>query len=611
MKLIKESLDAGGSIGSKKGYFYEKHFANVLVKLGYEILPFKDYSAYKDKANVVFHKYRTAPDQFTEIDFFIPTKNVGFWVTNLGQIERFKLKSSIKDFNEFSDLVGTCPHCKKSKLPNSHSDIIEKWTCKNCKGLVSPFDLLNKKSSNGVAIIEYHNKSASMQAHKQAYYRVGEYIESKTSDDKVSCIEIIYNKRAAWRNWGPVIELFFDDTIFIFDEFEDLFGSKNFQKNITYRVKSIIVNAPKPDNTIKNLLARAESIRESKLKAFPEWLEEIRSSRKLLWGEDKPISFPMRYSLYGLLKSKGIVGGPFNVYTYAVLIKIKSNKLLINSLSTKESNQIPNIIRSEFATKDLKTVTKKGLEFLEKCVNKYKIVIKEIETGKLSFYQNRDFWFPINKNIILDFLNDLLKASLKNNWYKFIMIADYNYKELNNTPFINEQFEPLETLTYLFLKKFKKNGIIKNVLGEPGIDHYEKTWLCDMPFAKNNTGFELGTDVEIELNNGKKVFIQCKSNTSFKSWEEISGLIKNSGITYKDSKRMIAHNFFSLFKMKNEKLIYDPNRIYIAIIDGNWCAKKKDIYRTIKLMYLLGVDEIFFADEFETRFKEYLIRKGA
>jgi hypothetical protein len=37
---------------------------------------------------------------------------------------------------------------------------------------------------------------------------------------------------------------------------------------------------------------------------------------------------------------------------------------------------------------------------------------------------------------------------------------------------------------------------------------------------------------------------------------------------------------------------------------------KKDIYRTIKLMYLLGVDEIFFADEFETRIKKYLTRIG-
>ena len=37
IKMKKESLDVGGSIGSIKGNFYEKHFGLILEKLGYKI----------------------------------------------------------------------------------------------------------------------------------------------------------------------------------------------------------------------------------------------------------------------------------------------------------------------------------------------------------------------------------------------------------------------------------------------------------------------------------------------------------------------------------------------------------------------------------------------
>ena len=266
IKMKKESLDVGGSIGSIKGNFYEKHFGLILEKLGYKIAQFKDYKKYKDDPNIVFHKYRTAPDQFTEIDFFIPTKKIGFWVTNLGQVERFKTETSNKDFNEFTDLSGICPHCKKNKLPNETVEILAKWRCEGCNKLVSPFDLIDKKSQSGDEVTKYINKSASMQAHKQAYYRVGEYIEARTSEDKVACIEIIYNERSAWRNWSSVIELFFDDTIFIFDDIGKIIGSDEFETKLFERIYSVINNPPLPKKIMKELLDEGSKIREKKMK---------------------------------------------------------------------------------------------------------------------------------------------------------------------------------------------------------------------------------------------------------------------------------------------------------------------------------------------------------
>ena len=107
-----------------------------------------------------------------------------------------------------------------------------------------------------------------------------------------------------------------------------------------------------------------------------------------------------------------------------------------------------------------------------------------------------------------------------------------------------------------------------------------------------------------------KSFLQIltKSNTSFKKWSKNQNIIANSGITYKDSKRMIAHNLLSSFKLNDNKLSYNKERIYIAIIDGNWCSGKNDIYKLIRLMYFLGVDDIFFADEIDNLFENYLIK---
>lgn len=196
------ALDVGGSIGSIKGGFYEKHFGILLKSLGYEIIDANTFKEKKDLKNIVVHKYRTAPDEFTEVDFYIPSKKIGFWVTNLGQISRFReVGGSAKDFNEFKELTGICSHCKKTRLPNDHAEVISNWTCSKCKSIVNPFDLLSKKSITGKEIENFENKSASTQAHKQAYYRIGEYIEARTCDDKMKCVEIIYNNRKDWRKW--------------------------------------------------------------------------------------------------------------------------------------------------------------------------------------------------------------------------------------------------------------------------------------------------------------------------------------------------------------------------------------------------------------------------
>ena len=73
---------------------------------------------------------------------------------------------------------------------------------------------------------------------------------------------------------------------------------------------------------------------------------------------------------------------------------------------------------------------------------------------------------------------------------------------------------------------------------------------------------------------------------------------------------MIGHNVLASFKYENNELLYDQNRYYVGIIDGGWASTQNDLFRMIKSMYTLGVDEIFFADEIDTKFKEYLIKIG-
>jgi hypothetical protein len=603
------SLDIGGSLGSIKGGFYEKHFGLVLEKLGYKIVDVKTYKKLKDLTNIVVHKYRTMPDEFTEVDFYIPSKKVGFWVTNLGQISRFREKENpSKNFNEFKDLKGNCPHCTNGVLPTNNNEVLLNWTCSNCGCQVNPFDLINKKSLTNQGIEEYENKSASTQAHKQAYYRIGELIEAKTSNDDMKCVEIIYNKRKDWRNWHNVIDIFFDETLFVFDDLTSMIGSSTFENQFKEKIISIIKTPYKEKDMLIPVISTAKKIRIDKNKKYGKWLETTSKSRLNFWTKNEPISFPIRYSIYGILKTQKIIEG-INPYEYGILIKIKKKKFIKNAINSKEINLIPRLIKEDFVDKDLVNLTSKGESYLKLCEKYYNLLIQNIKDNKIPYHNEKDFWYNKHKDRIVEVLEDLYSQSLKNGWYKFVMIAKNDYDELSETPFINEQFEPLETLTYTYLRDFKKQKIVSEIDGEAGVDLYEKTWLNEMPFA-NKSDFFLGTDASIKLPNGKEIFIQCKSNTAFKKWKLNTKEIKNSGIPYKDSKRMIAHNFISAFKIKEGTLKFNEDRIYIGILDGNWCANKKDIYRTIKLMYLLGVDEVFFADEFETRIKDYLISKG-
>ena len=82
--------------------------------------------------------------------------------------------------------------------------------------------------------------------------------------------------------------------------------------------------------------------------------------------------------------------------------------------------------------------------------------------------------------------------------------------------------------------------------------------------------------------------------------------IHNSGISYKDTKRMISHNMLTGFSYKNKEITYSSNRIFIGILDGNWQSNLKDRFKLIRMMYLMGIDDIFFADEIDDRFEEFI-----
>ena len=169
-------LDIGGSSGSTKGNFFELHFASILQSLGYKIIKVNE--NIKDKNNIAIHKYRIPPDKFTEIDFYLPEVNVGFCVTNLSRKNRFRINK--KKINEFDNLKGFCPHCnEKFNNNNKDTNIIKRWKCTFCLKTILPFELKKPKSLNDENVEKVEDNSSIQQAHKQAYYRVGELIDVK------------------------------------------------------------------------------------------------------------------------------------------------------------------------------------------------------------------------------------------------------------------------------------------------------------------------------------------------------------------------------------------------------------------------------------------------
>lgn len=238
-------LSTGGSVGAIRGNIFEQHFGKILTQLGFIVVK---HSAVKDflkndgsievnekllkkikvdipceefSRKIVVWRYRLPPYKFSEVDFYIPSAKIGFWVSYIGRIKRKTCpkcfpKNKTTKFNEFIQSKGTCPHCKKSNLPNEEAVGIERWICKICGRLVDPLTLNSIKCAKcGGDLIDIEDRSASTQAHKQFYYRLAEVLDIKTSSD-ISCFFVAYNSREEWRIWHKAFELFFDSTIFVF-----------------------------------------------------------------------------------------------------------------------------------------------------------------------------------------------------------------------------------------------------------------------------------------------------------------------------------------------------------------------------------------------------------
>ena len=60
------------------------------------------------------------------------------------------------------------------------------------------------------------------------------------------------------------------------------------------------------------------------------------------------------------------------------------------------------------------------------------------------------------------------------------------------------------------------------------------------------------------------------------------------------------------FNFNEKKISYSDERVFIAILDGNWQSNEKDRFKLIRMMYLMGIDDIFFADEIDDRFDEFV-----
>ena len=585
-------LDIGGSSGSTKGNFFELHFASILQSLGYKIIKVNE--NIKDKYNIAIHKYRIPPDKFTEIDFYLPEVNVGFCVTNLSRKNRFRINK--KKINEFDNLKGFCPHCnEKFNNNNKDTNIIKRWKCTFCLKTILPFELKKPKSLNDENVEKVEDNSSIQQAHKQAYYRVGELIDVKINSNNLKLIEIIYNEKEEWRNWYKVIDLFYDDCFWVFSEIKKtLFGSNSFQEKFKKRVELMISNPIEDNQLTNNIINHYKNLQKIRRNTYQEWFNKFQKIREKNWGQNLPIGHPIRYSIYGIIIANGKVNDEIDVKKYENIVKfLKDNQ--------NSGREVISYLKKLDYLNNQNKLSIEAISEKEKYEKLFKKFVKQIEENKISSITPNDFWFKNKKNKIIDLLNYTLKISQIKNWYKFIMIARNDIKMLSGTPFIDQQYEPLELLTRLKLNDLKDEGIIKKIHGEIGSDFKEKSWLSDF----FNDNISLGVDFYVTLKNNKKLHIQCKSNSSFKKWLK-DQKIHNSGISYKDTKRMISHNMFTGFNFNEKKISYSEERVFIAILDGNWQSNEKDRFKLIRMMYLMGIDDIFFADEIDDRFDEFV-----
>ena len=595
-----EKLDIGGSSGAKKGDFFEKHFASILESIGYKIIKVNEE---KEKENInknklAIHKYRIPPDKFTEIDFFLPKEKVGFCVTNLSQKKRFRINN--KKINEFDKLKGICPHCENEfKNNNKDMNILSRWKCQKCNKIIYPFELKEPQSLNNETLEKVEDNSAIQQAHKQAYYRVGELLDVKINSEDIKLIEIIYNEKSEWRNWFKVIDLFYDDCFWIFSELKDvLFGSDSFQEKFKKKIQKLISEpiCVKSTKITKQVIAYYKNLKKKKEKEYGQWFEKFQIIRKKNWGENLPISQPIRYSIYGIIIDHGKINNSIDIRKYENITKFLKEK------QHDKKKIITYLKKMNYLNKENKLNLSAILE-KKKYEDEYKKFVIKIKENRVHSITPNDFWFKNHKEKIVNLLNYLFEISLAKNWYKFIMIAKNDANMLSNTPYIDQQYEPLELLTRIKLEELTNKGIIKKIHGDIGSDFKEKSWLSD--YFHEGEKISLGVDFFITLKNNKELHIQCKSNSSFKKWLK-DKKIHNSGISYKDTKRMISHNMLTGFSYKNKELTYSNNRIFIAILDGNWQSNSKDRFKLIRMMYLMGIDDIFFADEIDGRFEDFI-----
>jgi len=603
-------LSVGGSVGAIKGNLFEQHFKKVLTQLGYIILPYSLIKKYLKndgsievgeelfrqlKSNlsineitkkIIVWRYRLPPYGFSEIDFYVPSIKIGFWVSYIGRIKRKTCpncfaQSKATKFNEFAQSEGTCPHCGKGILPNKEATGVEKWICNVCHHMVDPLTLNSIKCALcGGELIEIEDRSASTQAHKQFYYRLAELLDIKTKLN-ITCIFVAYNTREEWRIWNKAFDLFFDCSIFVFDRepiiggksIQGIFDSDKFNSQFSSLIANILKNPPQiSDKRVKQMFAIMKKIRDEKEKLLEGWKESIIISRKTLIKSSEIKCYPIRYSIYYLLK------------------KLKECYPPIIS-----SNQYEDV------NVDEQTLQKRE-----------RIILSEIDN--INNENAEDLWLNFKREIVKRVLTNYFERAKRHRWYKNLMLLNLDYKAINATPFL-KQFEPLEELLFVKLNQINKDkNIIKKIEKEPCFDVAESTVLRKLIGIKEgDRGFIIGNDARILLSNDREVVFQCKTSCSFEKWDE-TGKIISSGISYKDAKRMIGHNFLASFDL-NDK-VKRKERVFIVVIDGHWGAGKGDELKNLSIMYLLGVDEIFFADELfneeklpsNRRFTEYLLK---
>ncbi len=595
------SLETGGSVGSKRGKYYEFYLKSLLKEHGYAL----DASRKLESEDTYYFTYRVPDEEITEIDFHFPFKKVGFWVTNVGRVQKIRCTncSHGKKYNEFAKLSGKCPHCNNGTLPDLTKNDYSCWRCNNCNRFCDPYELKNKKCNcNSEDFETFTDTSAASSSHKAAYYRITEYLEVKTSKNSdILCSEIIFNEKYEWRIWGQVVEKFFDSTFFVYEDNSELFGSKSFNDKMWNFFEKNLSGKYSQNKFPVNIISHIDNVRKEKNKNLTQWMKGIQDRREKYWGEKYPASFPIRYSIFTVLKTLGYQKF-VDTYEIATIQLLKNNKLITSAPMKKGKKRC----EEKGFVKNGK-VTKLGEKELETAVEKYLEIINHVKnyTGKI---HPRDIWLKDRRDLVILVLEKLLKLSLKNGWYKFVMVANRDIKELDATPYINTQFEPLETLTSIFLERFEDEGIISEFEGLDNGDVFESTFLRDIfSTPDSSSAYKIGDDAKIILPNKKIIYLQDKSNTSFKKWDK-DGDIHGSGIAYKDFKRMIGHNVLASFELENNELVYKKNRYYVGIIDSDWASTKKDLFRMIRTMYTLGVDEIFFADEIDTKFKEFLVR---